>query len=368
MTHFYERNIVDIKNEYSTYLIDMLVPLIYEGIQSTYNHAMDYCNKMDQMNTEHVGVVNIFRAFLKDIPKLSATAIEAETRRIKEFSLCSDWFDDLVKAVIKSYIVLLTFNVSGQTCKLVNEKYHEKINVNEFVHKCYIECATTFFNNPELFWDGHSDEIRQSCKAVAYKHIRQGITDAIHKMLPIKLILQEFLNNDYIITPHEKHSKKTQNSFGILEHSSSSSNSYGNGMLVQSSHYDNSNSRINKFNNVIIDQHDNVENIKNEIEKSITPPIDVEQHTDEKQNQQPENIIHNNENETQIINNKLSENIIHDAENDQQYENIIHNNENELQHMNNKQYDHNVLPIKQDEYVPNPQDIDKYFGNYFAPL
>ena len=61
-------------------------------------------------------------------------------------------FDDLVKAVIKSNIVLLTFSTSNKQSDLVNNKYHETIDVNDFVHKCYIESARVIYNNPQLFW------------------------------------------------------------------------------------------------------------------------------------------------------------------------------------------------------------------------
>jgi hypothetical protein len=221
MTHFYEKNIVDIKNEYITYLTDVLIPLIYEGIQSTYNYAAEQCEKLEELSKtsqviKNPGVIRIFQTCLKEIPTLSATAIENEVRRIKEFSRCSEWFDDLIKAVVKSHIVLLTYNSSGKTCKLVTEKYHEKINVNELIHKCYIECSVTFFNNPELFWTGHSKETLQVCKTMAYKYIKQSIIDSIHKILPIKSILHEYLSNDYIVDPPNTKTETQQD--GLHEH------------------------------------------------------------------------------------------------------------------------------------------------------
>ena len=102
------------------------------------------------------GIVKIFQMYLKDIESLNINEIEKETIRIKNNSKCSDWFDDLVKAVVKSNIVLLTYNVSDKTCKLVEDKYHERINIADFVHKCYIECARVFYNNPEFIWHEHT--------------------------------------------------------------------------------------------------------------------------------------------------------------------------------------------------------------------
>jgi len=202
MTHYYEKNIVDIKLEYTSYLINMLTPLIYEGFQSIYNHAIELHSKLNPSATDdlnkHPNLTKIFQICLKDIPSLSQSSIDMEVKRIKEYSRCSELFDDLIKAVVKSYIILLTFNASGKKCKLVIEKYHEKININDFIHKCYIECANIFYNNPELFWNESDKETQQVCKNNAYDCIKQGVIEAIHKILPVKDILREYLSNDYI--------------------------------------------------------------------------------------------------------------------------------------------------------------------------
>lgn len=206
MTHYYEKNIVDIKDEYSAHLIGILVPLIYEGMKSIYNKSVEYHKKIESIakyKTKKMDIVNIFQTCLKDIPTLGNSAIESETKRIKEMSRCSEYFDDLIKAVIKSYIVLLTYNASGKTCKLVNDKYHERININEFIHKCYIECSHTFYNNPDIFLYSLDGEIPQKdmkiYKLSSYKMIKEAIVEAIRKMLPTKAILQEYLANDYIV-------------------------------------------------------------------------------------------------------------------------------------------------------------------------
>ena len=38
-----------------------------------------------------------------------------------------------------------------KNCDIVDSKYHDLININEFIHKCYIECAKTFYNYPVFF-------------------------------------------------------------------------------------------------------------------------------------------------------------------------------------------------------------------------
>ena len=194
--HFYEKNIVEIKNEYTKMLTNILTPLLYEGIKSLYDKAV----VIDNENKKHknVSVFKIFQTCLKDLPNLSSSSIHDETNRIKESCKCSEWLDDLVKAVIKSNIILLTFNASGKQCTLVKNKMHETVNVEMFIHQCYIECARVFFNYPELFWHKlPSTEIKQNQRE-AFKLVKESIEEAIRKMLPIKMILTEYLNNDYI--------------------------------------------------------------------------------------------------------------------------------------------------------------------------
>ena len=199
--HFYERNIIDIKNEYTHFLLNILTPLIYEGIKSIYYNAINEEKKIlsNNLNIKNPGVTKIFQILLGGIPTLSINNIENETSRIRSGSKCADWFDDLIKSVIKSYIVLLTYNISDKTCKLVDNKYHDKIEITNFIHKCYIECAKIFYNNPELFYHNQNHIILNKNKKYSYKLIKSSILEAIRKILPMKLILTEYLKNDYII-------------------------------------------------------------------------------------------------------------------------------------------------------------------------
>lgn len=203
MTHFYEKNIVEIKNEYTLFLTNIMTPLMYEGIKRIYDKSIETNKKFveamkNNPNIEIPGILKIFQTFLKGIKNINNNNIEIETERIRERSKCSDWFDDLIKAVIKSYIVLLTYNASGKTCKLVEEKFHSTIDTKIFIHKCYIECARIFYNYPELFWHKYvTIEIKRNQRE-AYELIKVSIVEAIRKMLPMKLILEEYLKNDYI--------------------------------------------------------------------------------------------------------------------------------------------------------------------------
>jgi hypothetical protein len=207
--HYYERNIVDIKQEYTEFLSHVITPLIYEGIKSMYNKALDAEQKYIQLakndpRVKNPGSLKIFQQFLKGIPSLNINLIEAETIRIRDSSKHADIFDKLIKAVIKSTIILLTYNASGQQCKLVNEKIHEKIDSKEFIHKIYIESAKQFYSNPELFWHQYpSIELKRNQKS-CFDIINTSISIAVKQSIPMNDVLDEYLKNDYIIETEEQ--------------------------------------------------------------------------------------------------------------------------------------------------------------------
>jgi len=210
MTHSFEKNIVDIKKEYTKLLINIITPFLFEGFQSMYDDARVNGQKYLKLSTidpniKGVSTIKIFQHFLKEIPKLSSDKIEKETNRIK--ITCPDYFDNLVKAAIKSYIVLLTYNASEKKCKLVEEKYHQQIDTNKFIHKCYIECARIMYSHADLFWHELAENEIKYNQRIVYQLIGIGINKAIMMMLPMKSILEEYLRKDYIEEHKHKHPK-----------------------------------------------------------------------------------------------------------------------------------------------------------------
>ncbi|ARF09325.1 hypothetical protein Catovirus_2_274 [Catovirus CTV1] len=201
--HHFEKNIVEIKHEYTNFLTNIMAPLIYEGIKNIYDGALKTENKYKEAmavdpNIQNPGVLKIFQSYLKDVQNLNDHLINSEYERIRNGSKCSDWFDDLVKAVVKSNIILLTFNASGKKCKLVKDKHHENIRIESFIHKSYIECARVFYNYPEIFYHNYSTIDIKRNQREAHSLIKEAIAEAIRKMLPVKLILQEYLKKDYV--------------------------------------------------------------------------------------------------------------------------------------------------------------------------
>ena len=107
MTHFYEKNIVEIKNEYTTFIVNIITPVIYEGLKSIYNYSIDTHKVISEKRKttngidKNLSILKIFQTCLKELPTLNNHLIDGEVERIRVEGKCSDFFDDLVKAVIK---------------------------------------------------------------------------------------------------------------------------------------------------------------------------------------------------------------------------------------------------------------------------
>ena len=203
MTHYFEKTIVDAKDIYTGYLINVLNPLLYEGFFSIYEKAKSLettyiqASKIDP-NVKNPGVLVLFQHFLIVVDKLNDNLVDEETKRIRDNSKCADIFDNLIKAVLKSHIIVLTYTASGKKCKIVNEKIHEKIESRYFIHKCYVECARLFYDHPMLFWHEFCNSELKDNQRIIYQLIKVGVKNAIKRCLPMKEILEVYLNNDYI--------------------------------------------------------------------------------------------------------------------------------------------------------------------------
>ena len=180
--------LVETKNEYTIQLINIISPHIYIGFDFIYNESKNLIQRGEESL-----ILKTFQQFLKKIPMWNIDLIDNEVIRIKNNSKC-EFLEDLVKAVVKSNIVLLGNN------KIIDneiENIISSINLNNFIHKCYIECARQFYISPYLFYHDLKPIDKKRNQRDCYEIIKQSIKEGIRKMLPVKLILKEYLGNDY---------------------------------------------------------------------------------------------------------------------------------------------------------------------------
>ena len=200
----YERNIADIKNIYLQQLTSILTPCMFDSIKNIYNRSCEIA-KGSKMSIEYA-----FKVCLKDLVNLSQQSIINEVSKIKSLSNSGSYFDNLVRSVIKSHIVLMSYNVSKESCPICDiRKYN--IDINRFIHECYIELGNQIFNDPRIFVmclrDG--DELNNingniRCGNKFDKLVKKCISKVVFSFIPVNDVLVEYLNKDKITDDYIK--------------------------------------------------------------------------------------------------------------------------------------------------------------------
>lgn len=200
----YERNIADIKNIYLQQLTSILTPCMFDSIKNIYNRSCKIA-KGSKMSVEYA-----FKVCLKDLVNLSQQSIINEVSKIKSLSNSGSYFDNLVRSVIKSHIVLMSYNVSKESCPICDiRKYN--IDINKFIHECYIELGNLIFNDPRIFImclkDG--DELNNingniRCGNKFDKLVKKCISKVVFSFIPVNDVLVEYLNKDKITDDYIK--------------------------------------------------------------------------------------------------------------------------------------------------------------------
>jgi len=179
--------LVETKTEYTYQLVNIITPYLYEGFKSIYEEAKKISKKGEELK--------VFQTCLRRIPSWTQETLKAETKRIMTESNCADILDDLLKAVIKSNIMILTNTPPDGKNKL---KINFLIELDKFIHNSYIESAKNIFQNPYLFFDKCTPLELKRNERESHETIKNSINDAIRKMLPINMILKEYLGRSYI--------------------------------------------------------------------------------------------------------------------------------------------------------------------------
>ena len=181
--------LVEKKKEFTVRIINILSPLILEGLVSIYNKAKEVSTGDN--------VLKIFQSFLKRIPKWNEELILAEINRIKTNSRDYELLFDLIKATIKSNLYILAYSPGQSNNTKINPEYYKNIDFNKFIHDVYIECAREIWNNPYLFYHNYPGiEIKRNQRDTI-ELIKNCIEESIRKTMPLKHVLEIYLGDEF---------------------------------------------------------------------------------------------------------------------------------------------------------------------------
>jgi hypothetical protein len=174
------------RNEWCARLINILTPLVIEGVKSIFNESWTLC----QENDEREKYLMTFQNFLGRIPKWNTAIVEEETNRITEKSNCG-YLTDLISCV---HIIQL----KSLTCMRVGNK-QKKVDIavpslSEFIHKIYINTARKMYTNIYLF-ERNIDPLQiQKHNRELELIIREQILNTIRDNIPVEDILKVYLD------------------------------------------------------------------------------------------------------------------------------------------------------------------------------
>ena len=185
----YNMNVLaDAKKEYTQQLVGVLTPEIYIGIKSIYDAAFSHCKKVKDKN-----ILKKFQILLSSVPQWNQSKVNDEYLRIVKKSDC-DFIEDLITAVFVSHTKVL----SSIQIKKNNKSIPVNVPVGSFfIHKCYIQCARNFWRKAWLLDNTVSTIDIQRNMIDSEKLIEESIKETIRKLLPVRYILKEYIDQDY---------------------------------------------------------------------------------------------------------------------------------------------------------------------------
>jgi hypothetical protein len=186
MDDFTVANLHSSRDEWCARLVNILTPLIIEGLKSIFNEAW----KMSVENDEASKYLMTFQNLLCRVPKWNSEIIEDERKRIIERSGCG-YLEDLITCV--HVIQLKTL-----TCIRVGNK-QKKIDISipkldAFLHKAYIHAARKSYTNVYLFEKNVSALVVQKHNRELELIVQECILAAIRESIPTEAIIRAYLD------------------------------------------------------------------------------------------------------------------------------------------------------------------------------
>lgn len=175
--------IVEAKNEYTQQLCNVVRPVVYEGLLTMYNNAVN-------MSESTNDILYHFQSELTKVPNWNNIMIKQETDRVLDS--CS-YFNELITAVFLSNVKILSSVKLGST----NKKFQLVIPSNEnFVHHVYIKVCKKVFDNPYLFSLKKYNNNITNNMSDTFDVIDYCVAHSVRDMLPIKNILESYICKD----------------------------------------------------------------------------------------------------------------------------------------------------------------------------
>lgn len=186
MDDFIASNLYSSRDEWAVRLINILCPMIKEGIQSIFIEAQNMC----MTTKEPQKYLLTFQNMLSSIRSWNATIIEEERKRIVERSGCG-YLEDLITCVHIVQLKVLTYIRVGNKQKKIDISIP---NLDTFIHKCYINSAKKIYSNVYLYETGITQLMKQRNQRELEQMIQESILQTIRDSIPTESLIRSYLD------------------------------------------------------------------------------------------------------------------------------------------------------------------------------
>jgi hypothetical protein len=239
--------LTNLKSDFHSQLFPILASSIYYKLKGMYKYSEELHLKIQKKR--NMSLDDVFKKVISGFETLNNHEIEKQYVMIKMKSDCADFFDNLVTASFKSYILFITWDPETQTSKYSDNDFYKQISIKDFIHKCHIVAAGYFIEHYEMFASKNKKDIIDI--------ISSCIKIAMTKMIPYDEMLNEYIENNF--------SAKIGNNAGELlkikglVNNFISNRKYGENIPQQ-------NVIANEQNNFVTDYSDDVNDVENFIQ------------------------------------------------------------------------------------------------------
>lgn len=188
MDDFVISNLRESKDEWCCYLVDILSPLIKQGVQSMFQQAWTMC--VDKGETDKY--LMTFQNLLTLISKWNSITIEEERKRIVEQSGCH-YLEELIVCVHIIHLKVMTHIRVGNRQKKIDISLPK---LDDFIHKVYIHCARQIYKNVYLFERNVEPLVQQKYNRELELMIQQAILTSVRDSIPKEQIIRSFLDEN----------------------------------------------------------------------------------------------------------------------------------------------------------------------------
>lgn len=372
------------KNDLINYFISIISPQLCNSVLEVHTHSINIFNnlkmnfisnkkdkkiikmfKLDNININNLTddekdrlfnklKLDIFRMYIEKIYRWNNQQISGEYNRIKLETKTSDYFDNLIRACFKSYLLFISYDPNTDESflddKYLNNDFYKKMDIISFIHTCFLETFYFCENNYDYFLKKlKRNEINDIIKICIMNSIKKSIPD-------YNDIIKDYLKLNVKISKQDEVNKIKKLVKEVIEENNININTQNIVGGNNSSFINNANKHQNI--NILNNQEISNESNKGEISED---EVSKEHNNEEYNNENEEDEETNDKNEE---NNNKEENILVEESKD---ENIDEYDDKVI--MNNNIEDIKTVSNLESNYIKSIRaSEDKDMAEYFEKM